>query len=386
MRGHVDPQASRFSYFSPDSRAPAKHPLRRIKARADAVLGPMSSEFDRFHAETGRPSIPPEQLLKASLLMALYSLRPDRMFCEMLDYNILFRWFLDMSLEQGGLDQSNFSRLPERLVEADTAKRFFDAVVRAARRANLLSDEHFTVDGTLIEAWASHKSIKPKDGPPATGDSAGGMAGFRGERYANDTHASTTDGEAKLYRKGRGKEARPCFGGHALMENRNGLLIGLAITDATLAEPRAVAPLHGSPAPGARAQAHTRRRQGLSHERLRCASAREKDQPAHREDRRPPYAGARCPHHPPRDEPAKAQACRGDFGWMKACGGLRRTLARGMARVQLHAYLVGAACNLLRMSRLQPDPGQVRPGSPTISGLHHERAPHRTNPDVNSFD
>ena len=166
MRGHVDPQASMFTYFSPETRVPAQHPLRSIKAKADAVLGSMSAEFDRLYADSGRPSIPPERLLKASLLIALYSVRSDRVFCEMLDYNILFRWFLDMNLEQPGLDQSNFSRLRERLVEQDTARRFFDAVVRAAREANLLSDEHFTVDGTLIEAWASLKSFKSKDGPP----------------------------------------------------------------------------------------------------------------------------------------------------------------------------------------------------------------------------
>ena len=180
MRGHVDPQASMFTYFSPETRVPAQHPLRSIKAKAkaDAVLRSMSGEFDRLYADSGRPSIPPERLLKASLLIALYSVRSDRVFCEMLDYNILFRWFLDMNLEQPGLDQSNFSRLRERLVEQDTARGFFDAVVRAAREANLLSDEHFTVDGTLIEAWASLKSVKPKDGPPSAGDGPGGHGGL----------------------------------------------------------------------------------------------------------------------------------------------------------------------------------------------------------------
>ncbi len=212
MRGHVDPQASMFTYFSPETRVPAQHPLRSIKAKADAVLGSMSAEFDRLYADTGRPSIAPERLLKASLLIALYSVRSDRVFCEMLDYNILFRWFLDMNLEQPGLDQSNFSRLRERLVEQDTARRFFDAVVRAAREANLLSDEHFTVDGTLIEAWASLKSFKSKDGPPSGGDGSGGMVDFRGERRTNDTHESTTDDEAKLLRKGKGKEAKLSYG------------------------------------------------------------------------------------------------------------------------------------------------------------------------------
>lgn len=208
-----------FTYFSPESRVPAQHPLRSIKAKADAVLGSMSAEFARLYADSGRPSIAPKRLLKASLLIALYSVRSDRVFCEMLDYNTRFRWFLDMNLEQPGLDQSNFSRLRERLVEQDTARRFFDAVVRAAREANLLCAEHFTVDGTLIEAWASLKSFKSKDGLPSAGDGSGGMVDFRGERRTNETHESTTDEEAKLLRKG--KEAKLSYGAHALMENRN---------------------------------------------------------------------------------------------------------------------------------------------------------------------
>src|SRR5260221_5707749 len=207
MRGHVDPQASMFTYFSPEARVPAAPPLRSIKGYADSVLKGLGRDFDELYAVTGRPSIAPERLLKASLLIALYSVRSDRVFCEMLDYNILFRWFLDMNLEQPGLDQSNFSRLRERLVEQDTARRFFDAVVRAAREANLLSDEHFTVDGTLIEAWASLKSFKSKAGPPSAGDGPGGMVDFRGERRTNDTHESTTDDAAKLLPKGKGKRA-----------------------------------------------------------------------------------------------------------------------------------------------------------------------------------
>ena len=199
----------------------------------------MNAEFDRIYAEIGRPSIPPERLLKASLLIALYSVRSDRLFCEMLDYNILFRWFLDMSLEESGLDQSNFSRLRERLVGQDTARVFFDAVVRQAREAGLLSDEHFTVDGTLIEAWASAKSFKPKDGPPSAGDGSDGMVDFRGQRRSNDTHASTTDEEAKLARKGKGKESKLAYGGHALMENRNGLCVDLAVCSAIQTETEA---------------------------------------------------------------------------------------------------------------------------------------------------
>jgi transposase len=188
MRGELDPQGQMFSYFSPESRVPPDHPLRSIKAHTDRVLKELSGELDALYSETGRPSIPPERLLKGQLLIALYSVRSDRLFCQMLDYNILFRWFLDMSLEDPGLDQSNFTRLRERLVDEDLAQRFFDAIVKVARKEGLLSSEHLTVDGTLIEAWAGQKSFKPKDGPPPPSDGRGGVD-FRGSPRTNDTHA-----------------------------------------------------------------------------------------------------------------------------------------------------------------------------------------------------
>src|ERR1017187_6825756 len=159
MRGHVNPQAHMFSYFSPEKRVPAKHPLRSIKAYTDSALKQIRPVLDGIYSEIGRPSIPPERLLKGQLLIALYSVRSDRLFCQMLDYNILFRWFLDMSLEDAGLDQSNFTRLRERLVDEDLAQRFFDAIVKLARSEGLLSSEHLTVDGTLIEVWAGQKSF-----------------------------------------------------------------------------------------------------------------------------------------------------------------------------------------------------------------------------------
>jgi transposase len=242
MRGRVDPQGQMFSYFSPESRVPADHPLRSIKVHTDRVLKELSADLEALYAMSGRASIPPEQLLKGQLLMALYSVRSDRQFCQMLDYNILFRWFLDMSLEDAGLDQSNFSRLRERLVQEDLAQRFFDAIVKAARREDLLSSEHLTVDGTLIEAWAGAKSFKPKDGPPPPPDGRGGV-NFRGTPRTNDTHASTTDPEAKSARRGTGKEAKLCFGGHALMENRNGLCVDIRVSSALETEPAAAVAL-----------------------------------------------------------------------------------------------------------------------------------------------
>ncbi len=244
MRGQVDPQGGLFTYFSVEERIPAEHPLRRVKAQADAVLGTMNLQLDAMYAEVGRPSIAPEWLLKASLLIALYSVRSDRLFCEMLDYNMLFRWFLDMSLEERSFDHSTFSKNRERLIEHDIAKEFFAGVIREARAQRLLSDEHFTVDGTLIESWASFKSLKRKDGtPPKSGSDGTGMVDFKGERRSNKTHESSTDPEAKLMRKGNGQPAKLSFGAHVLMENRNGLLVDLAITDSTLYEPKAAVPM-----------------------------------------------------------------------------------------------------------------------------------------------
>lgn len=362
MRGHVDPQASMFSYFSPESRVPPEHPLRAIKRDADAVLGSLSREFDELYAETGRPSIPPERLLKASLLIALYSVRADRVFCEMLDYNMLFRWFLDMSLEEPGLDQSNFSRLRVRLEKADLACRFFDAVVSEARRRGLLSDEHFTVDGTLIEAWASTaKSLRPKDGPPsAGGPDDQGLVNFRGERRSNATHESKTDPDAKLMKKGKGRETKLCFGGHALMENRNGLCVDIGVRSALQTETEAAKEILSRQA-RKRVRPTTLGADKGYHTKDFVAHLRKKNIVPHIaqiEGRKTPGLDARTTRHAGYGiSQRKRKRVEEIFGWMKAYGGLRRTLARGLARVQLHAYIVGAAYNLLRMSRLQSDTG-----------------------------
>ena len=358
MRGQVNPQANMFSYFSPESRVPVDHPLRSIKAYADKVLTSMDAEFERLYAETGRPSIAPERLLKGSLLIALYSVRSDRMLCEMLDYNILFRWFLDMSLEERGLDQSNFSRLRSRLVEQDTARRFFDAVVRQARRQGLLSQEHFTVDGTLIEAWASMKSFKSKDTPPSGGGlNDDGMVDFKGERRTNATHESSTDCEAKLLRKGPGKEAKLCFGGHVFMENRNGLCVDLRVSSALEPETEAAKKLLARQAKK-RVRPTTLGGDKGYHTKGFVAHLREHDIAPHIamiEVRKTPGLDARTTRHAGYAvSQRKRKRVEEIFGWMKTYGGLRKTLARGIARVQLHAYLVGAAYNLLRMSRLQP--------------------------------
>ena len=214
---------------------PADHPLRTIKVLADEALTRLSPEFDRMYADVGRPSIPPERLLKASLLIALYSVRSERAFCEELDYNLLFRWFLGMQLMERSFDPAVFTKNRLRLLEHQVGQQLFDEVVLAADRRSLLSDEHFTVDGTLIEAAASLKSFKPRgaDPPPDDGDRGNPSVDFHGERRANATHQSATDREARLFRKGKGKEARLVFMAHALMENRNGLLVDFLVSEAT---------------------------------------------------------------------------------------------------------------------------------------------------------
>jgi transposase len=349
-----------FVYFSPESRVPADHPLRTIKAHADAVLRSMNADFERLYSSTGRPSIPPERLLKASLLIALYTVRSDRMFCEMLDYNILFRWFLDMSLEDRGLDQSAFSRLRTRLVKEDTARRFFDAVVREAQARQLLSDEHFTVDGTLIEAWASTaKSVHPKDGPPdGGGRDEQGMVDFRGTKRSNATHESKTDPDAKLARKGQGQETKLAFGAHALMENRHGLCVDISINPATEKETEAAKALLKRQR-RKRRKPHTLGADKGYHHRDFVEHLRGKGIAPHIaqiKNRHMPglLDGRTTRHESYQISQRKRKRIEEIFGWMKAYGGLRRPMMRGLQRVQLHTYLVAAAYNLLRMSRLCP--------------------------------
>lgn len=230
MRGDDPNQSAAFSYVGPEQRVPAGHPLRPIREMTNHVLRELSPRFEELYSRLGRPSIPPERLLRALLLQLLYSIRSERMLMEQLDYNLLFRWFVGLSMDDPVWAPTVFSKNRDRLLDGDIAQEFFHEVVALARRRNLLSDEHFTVDGTLIEAWASQKSFRRKDGePPAEG----GGREFRGERRSNETHASTSDPEARLYRRSNHGEAKLAYLGHILMENRNGLAVGGCITQAT---------------------------------------------------------------------------------------------------------------------------------------------------------
>src|SRR3954468_10827763 len=237
MRGRREPQATMLAFVDLDERVPPNHPLRVIKHFADASLAELSPVFDAMYAAGGRPSIPPERLLKASLLISLYSVRSERAFCEELDYQLLFRWFLDMSLMEPSFDPTVFTKNRQRLLKHDVARQFFDEVVSQADGLGLLSDEHFTVDGTLIEAAASLKSFRSKDEPPSQGSGGGTPSNrwvdFHGEQRSNATHQSTTDPDALLANKSAGQAARLAYAAHALMENHNGLLVDFQVTQAT---------------------------------------------------------------------------------------------------------------------------------------------------------
>ena len=224
MRGPDSQQDDMFSYLSPEKRVPADHPLRQIRALVDQILKEMSPQFSKLYSDIGRPSIAPERLLRALLLQIFYSIRSERLLMEQLDYNLLFRWFVGMSMDEGVWVATVFTKNRDRLLKHSVAQSFFQRVLKLAQ--NFLSDEHFTVDGTLIEAWASQKSFQRKDGGSGDGEN------FHGQKRRNETHASKTDPDAKLYRKSQGSEARLSYLGHTLVENRSGLIVGTYLTQA----------------------------------------------------------------------------------------------------------------------------------------------------------
>ncbi|OPY86254.1 MAG: Transposase DDE domain protein [Syntrophaceae bacterium PtaU1.Bin231] len=230
MRGMEDKRDALFIYLSPEDFVPADHPLRPIRKMVDQALESLSAEFDRMYSHTGRPSIPPERLRKALILQALYSIRSNRMLTEQIGYSILFRWFLGMALDEPMWDHSSFTQNQQRLIGSAL---FFERILDQARKKKLLSAEHFTVDGTLLDSWASLKSFKPRDGAPPTGESRNPEVDFKGQRRSNETHASTTDPQAKLMRKGSGKEAKLGWLANVLMENRSGLAVAALVKEAT---------------------------------------------------------------------------------------------------------------------------------------------------------
>jgi len=362
MRGRVERQETMFSLMTPARRVAKGHPIRRIKEIADGELKRLSPIFEKMYAEGGRYSIPPETLLKSLLLIALYSVRSERQFCERLQYDLLFRFFLDMGIEEDAFDHSTFTKNRDRLIEHEVAQRFFEGVVEHARGQRLISSEHFTVDGTLIEAWASMKSVRPKDEKPEDrpppDDRGNPTVNFRGERRSNKTHASTTDPEAQLARKGDGKEAKLCFSGHVMMENRNGLCVDLSVVRATgMAEREQAASLLG------RLQDRGFRPRTLGGDKgydvasfvhLVQAAGVPPHVAQNTSGRRSNIDGRTTRHAGYGVSQKIRKRVEEIFGWAKTVGGLRRTRYRGVIRTGFRGYIVGSAYNLVRMTRLLP--------------------------------
>ncbi len=365
MRGTSESQPMIIAYINLEERVPADHPLRKIKAMADQELQGLSPLFDKMYSHTGRPSIPPERVLKSLLLIALFSVRSERQFCEQLAYNLLYRWFLDMELMDESFDPTVFTKNRERLLSHEVGRRFFDAIVRRAREAGLMSDEHFTVDGSLIEAWASLKSFRPKGEDrgdrPSDGDSSNPSIDFHGEKRSNETHESQTDPESRLTRKGKGKEAKLTFAAHALMENRNGLLVDLSVTCAT----------GTSEEEAAQAMLRRQARRGIKPRTLGgdkgydrrgfVSFLRSRKITPHIAQNLERRGGSAIDGRTTRHEGyGVSQWVRKKveeiFGWMKAIGGFRKTHYKGVRRTHLAGWFVGAAYNLMRIAKLMPNP------------------------------
>jgi transposase len=353
MRGADQQQSGMFSYISAEQRVPKDHPLRAIRAMVDVALGNMGPRFEAMYARVGRPSIAPEKLLRALLLQVLYTVRSERMLMEQLDYNLLFRWFVGLNMDDPVWDVTVFTKNRERLLAAEVAKTFFDEVLAQASSRNLLSTEHFTVDGTLIEAWASHKSFKRKDGgdQPPPDDPGNPTVDFHGERRGNDTHQSTTDPQARLARKGPGKEAKLSYAGHVLMENRNGLAVNGCVTQADgRAEPQAALAMVEE-LPGEH-RVTLGADKGYDSKQF-VQELRDHQVTPHIACKQTSIIDARTTRHPGYViSQQKRKRVEEIFGWVKTVAGLRKTRHRGVARVGWMFTFALAAYNLVRLRNL----------------------------------
>lgn len=367
MRGDTTLQA-RLIAITPDQLVPEDHPIRQIKPIVDRALQELSPLFERIYARIGRPSIPPEHLLKAQLLMALFSIPSARRFCDQLRYNMLFKWFLDLNVDDPPFHASTFSKNQERLLSQDVARRFLLQIVQEARRRDLLSEEHFAVDGTLLDAWASLKSLRPTgdgEGRPPAGKNPD--VDYRGQRRTNETHRSTTDPDARLARKGNGQPARLCFAGHVLMEHRSGLAVDVQVTRAQGAPEWEVAlgMLDRLPGSGRKTVAGDRAYDtkgfvaGCRARRVTPHVAqypRTESLPAGRQGRRSAIDGRTTRHPGYRVSQRFRKRVEEIFGWVKTVGGGRKLRFIGLARNQMWAELTVAAYNLVRMAHLERRP------------------------------
>jgi len=354
MRGEDAQQEAMFSYVSPEKRVPMDHPLRPVREMVDSILKELSPRFARLYSNLGRPSIAPERLLRALLVQVFYSVRSERMLMEQLDYNLLFRWFVGMEMDEEVWDHAVFSKNRDRLLNHEIAEAFFARVLKIAKP--YLSDEHFTVDGTLIEAWASQKSFRPKD----EDDSSSGTpreADFHGERRRNETHQSTTDPDCRLYKKSKGSEAKLSYLGHVLMENRNGLLVRTMVTQADGTAERDAALLMAWKISGNQpitlgGDKNYDTRDFVDTLREMKITPHVAQNNTHRSSA---IDGRTTRHQGYEISQQKRKRVEQSFGWMKMVGLLRKVKLRGIRKVSWWFTFVGAAYNLTRLRRLRAE-------------------------------
>jgi len=356
MRGTDKKQEPMFSYISAEKRVPQDHPLRAIRKMVDVILKDLSPLFETLYSNTGRPSIAPEKLLRTLLLQVLYTVRSERLLMEQLDYNLLFRWFVGLSMDDPIWDATVFSKNRDRLLEGDIARAFFERVLCHARAQHLLSDEHFTVDGTLIEAWAGQKSFKKKgirSGNP-TDDPGNPTVDFKGEKRTNQTHQSTTDPQARLYKKAKGKESKLCYLGHVMMENRNGLAVNASITKASGTAEREAAKAMMGELPGKKRitvgadKAYDTKEfvaQARGMNVTPHLAQNKKNRSSAIDNRTTRHAGYSVSQR-------KRKRVEEIFGWMKTVGMLRKTRHRGVDRVGWMFTFGVAVYNLVRMRNM----------------------------------
>jgi transposase len=356
MRGLDHQQSAMFSYLSPEQRVPSTHPLRAIREMCDEILRQLSELFEQMYSQLGRPSIPPEKLLRALLLQVLYTVRSERLLMEQLDYNLLFRWFVGLNMDDAVWDVTVFTKNRDRLLKADVAKKFFGLVVERAQALGLMSDEHFTVDGTLLEACASLKSFKRIDdktsAPPD--DPGNPTVDFHGEKRSNQTHESTTDPDALLARKGAGKEAKLSYSGHVLMENRNGLVADAEVLQANGTAERDAALVMIEAIPGDHdvtvgADKNYDTKDFVAESRNLNATPHVSQNNKHRKSA---IDGRTTRHTGYAISQKKRKRVEEIFGWMKTVGGMRKLRHRGLELVGWMFTFAAAAYNLVRIRNL----------------------------------
>ena len=357
MRGEDRRADGIFSYVRLEDRVPLGHPLRPIRGLVDETLSGLSGEFEKLYARIGRPSIAPERLLRALLLQAFYTIRSERLLMEQLDYNLLFRWFVGLSTDEQVWDATVFCKNRDRLLEGDIAKRFLSGVLALPRVKALLSDEHFSVDGTLIESWASLKSFVPKAGgtAPPRGGGRNAERDFHGEKRRNETHASTTDPDARLFRKGRGKEAKLCYMGHLMAENRHNLIVDARLSEAkgTAERETALDMIADNAKPGSTVGGD--KNYDTAGFIAGCRARGCTPHVAQNDTNRRSAIDARTTRHPGYAiSQQKRKQIEEPFGWMKTVGGLRKTRHRGRRLVEWVFVITAAAYNLIRIPKLFP--------------------------------